>query len=368
VGLHRCRHRFVVQRSFEVADGRNQRRRYGLREIYSIQYLRGFAAVAVVLYHMSERYSGPFKIGAAGVDIFFVISGFIMWVTTAGGNWTPQQFMRRRVIRIIPLYWIVTGVTAVAIMLKPQFLYGHELSTARFIQSLFFVPPTRNGVFFPVVIQGWTLVYEMFFYAVFATALIVPQSWRLWVVGALLSLFALLQPALPEGLLGTLADPIILEFVGGMAIGRLSMSDSGPSLSVGILLLISGLVLFSTMGNFAPQLPRIARWGVPAVLVVAGSVFAEQAASPTRPIYLLKILGDASYSVYLWHVVVSAVVGGVLLHLAPPLALEITLVCALTIGSTVILYFIVERPIGESLRLWATSAGQSKKPEPKEAG
>jgi exopolysaccharide production protein ExoZ len=122
-----------------------------MRVLTSIQYLRGLAATAVLLFHLGERFGGEFKVGSAGVDVFFVISGFIMWVTTAGKNCSAQQFMRRRFIRIVPLYWIVIGVTALAILLKPQFLFGHDLSTHNFFGSLFFFPDVRNDEFHPVV-------------------------------------------------------------------------------------------------------------------------------------------------------------------------------------------------------------------------
>jgi exopolysaccharide production protein ExoZ len=75
-----------------------------MRVFTGIQYLRGLAATAVLLFHLSERFGGELKVGSAGVDVFFVISGFIMWVTTAGKKWSPQQFMGRRFIRIVPLY------------------------------------------------------------------------------------------------------------------------------------------------------------------------------------------------------------------------------------------------------------------------
>jgi exopolysaccharide production protein ExoZ len=67
-----------------------------MRDINSIQYLRGLAAISVLVFHLTEGFEGTkFEIGSAGVDVFFVISGFIMWVTTADRAWTPQNFMLR---------------------------------------------------------------------------------------------------------------------------------------------------------------------------------------------------------------------------------------------------------------------------------
>lgn len=320
-----------------------------MREINSIQYLRGLAATAVFLYHLSESFGGSFKVGAAGVDVFFVISGFIMYVTTAGKDWTPQQFMMRRISRIVPLYWIVTGVTALAIVLKPQFLYNHTFTVTNLVGSLFFVPEVKSGGFHPIVIQGWTLEYEMFFYFLFAATLLVRERWRLWLVSAALAVFALLQPMMPDGPLRTLADPIIFEFAAGAALGWLWVSSRTVPLPLGMLLLVSGLVLFAVVDSLAPQLPRFLRWGAPALMVVSGSVFAERA-RPMGVVHYFKLLGDASYSIYLWHVVVVAVLQGIFMRIGLPLTFHILLVGVLTLPATILLYFLIEKPIVGGLR------------------
>ena len=81
-------------------------------EVRSIQYLRGFAAFGVLIYHAAERAGGAFGLGAAGVDVFFVISGFIMWVVTCKRSPSPQEFLLKRVQRIVPLYWGLTLLVA----------------------------------------------------------------------------------------------------------------------------------------------------------------------------------------------------------------------------------------------------------------
>ena len=120
--------------------------------IISIQYLRAIAALLVVFYHaiyqIKEYHSlfegGIWRFGAAGVDIFFVISGFIMWVTTSGRPADPLRFIGRRITRIVPLYWIVTMLTSVAILLRPRFFYDHVLNVMNFFGSLAFVPVLRR--------------------------------------------------------------------------------------------------------------------------------------------------------------------------------------------------------------------------------
>ncbi|HEX2801677.1 MAG TPA: acyltransferase, partial [Phenylobacterium sp.] len=85
-------------------------------EVRSIQALRGLAALAVLVFHAADRAGGTFGVGASGVDVFFVISGFIMWVVTCRETPTPARFLARRAERIAPLYWLVTlGTAAVAL-------------------------------------------------------------------------------------------------------------------------------------------------------------------------------------------------------------------------------------------------------------
>ncbi|TIV73797.1 MAG: acyltransferase, partial [Mesorhizobium sp.] len=170
-----------------------------MTSIHSIQYLRGLAACAVVCFHVSEQFGGPFDVGAAGVDVFFVISGFIMWVTTAGRPANPWRFMGRRITRIAPLYWIVTLLTAMGILMKPQFFYDHFFSVANFVGSLFFLPVLQEDALHPIVVQGWTLCYEMMFYLVFTLVLFLGERWRFGVlVGALAAIVAL-HFVLPAG-------------------------------------------------------------------------------------------------------------------------------------------------------------------------
>jgi exopolysaccharide production protein ExoZ len=125
--------------------------------ILSIQYLRGIAAIAVLLFHASETYDLGFRIGAAGVDLFFIISGIVMWVTTSQKNISPSVFMRRRIIRIVPMYWVATLVTYACISLRPNFFYGQHPSLMDLFTSLLFLPPIKDGALHPIVLQGWTL-------------------------------------------------------------------------------------------------------------------------------------------------------------------------------------------------------------------
>lgn len=150
----------------------------------SIQILRGIAASMVVFHHFTAAVmdyahansmvvqSGIGRLGACGVDIFFVISGFIMVYTTREKDGAREaiSFLRKRVLRIYPLYWIWTSVILI-IWLTGIGLRAH-LYGIRFIVGSYLLFPVANGDHFhPLLDQGWTLSFEMLFYLIFACVL-----------------------------------------------------------------------------------------------------------------------------------------------------------------------------------------------------
>src|SRR3954463_12772971 len=163
--------------------------------VITIQYLRGIAASLVVLHHaMSPTSLMPIvptlRIGEFGVDLFFVISGYIMWVTTENRPTRPLKFWGARIWRVVPLYWIFT--TLYILLVRPGLLSGESLDPLYIAKSYLFVPvmdPVINEIK-PVYTLGWTLHYEMYFYFVFGCCLLIPQRMaRLTAaVGALLLL------------------------------------------------------------------------------------------------------------------------------------------------------------------------------------
>ena len=150
-----------------------------MTKLFGIQYLRAVAALAVVVFHAAERSGLNFVVGAAGVDIFFVISGFVMWTLAATRPVSTWAFYRDRLLRIAPLYWIVTLVMAVGALagLFPRI----RLTADHVIASLAFVPhrSPSNGEIWPLLTQGWTLNLEMFFYLIFGLILFLPRERRL---------------------------------------------------------------------------------------------------------------------------------------------------------------------------------------------
>lgn len=257
----------------------------------SIQYLRALAAVAVVAHHSLHGVSRNFL--AAGVDLFFVISGFIMY--SVGSREAVRTFLKRRIVRVVPLYWFATLLVAtISVGLHPDKAgpqFGQEL-----MLSLLFVP--HYSLFNPTVIEpllwlGWTLNYEMFFYALFAVGM---ATGRL-LPCITLSLCGLVLAGLLRGsaspLWITYTDPLLLEFLAGIYLGR--FADRLGRWSVALLPI--GLAGFWIFG--LSDAPRILAWGVPALAVVAGALSIERLGRLPE-IRWLKHWGDASYSIYLF--------------------------------------------------------------------
>lgn len=313
--------------------------------LYGIQYLRAFAALAVVVFHAAERTGHAFAIGAAGVDVFFVISGFIMWVISERRAITPGRFLMDRARRIVPVYWLATGVMVAGALagLFPNLV----LSGSHVAASLFFLPARSpsSGELWPVLVQGWTLNYEMFFYLVFAACLSLPSRLRLTVMAVafgLLVVFGLLVES-DDPLFLMYTRPIILEFVAGMLIARLWLDGHVPRRPLALALIGLGLAGFVTIGIF--RLP-FDEWtcGPLACVLVYGTVALEKHGGIAR-LPLPVMLGDASYSIYLWHTFAISVAAkaAMLLGLAPAIAFVLSTCAGIALG--IAGYHLVEQPL-----------------------
>jgi exopolysaccharide production protein ExoZ len=270
--------------------------------------LRAIAALAVVAYHALEPTTARFTLGAAGVDLFFVISGFLMWTLADAQNPSPQAFIWRRIIRIVPLYWAITIFAALSALLFPSMFWNFDPSLDNVWKSLLFIPHlSKSGGWSPLLVQGWTLNYEMFFYVLFALCLFAPARRRLLLICAPL----LVLPALAlfhesrAPLWATYTDPLLLEFLAGIALGEAWRRGIYPGARLGAAMLITGFALLAVQA-FLPASPerwRALLWGAPALVIMAGAIGLERAGKApfSRP---LLLLGDASYSIYLLHALV----------------------------------------------------------------
>jgi len=199
-----------------------------------------------------------------------------------------------------------------------------------------------------LLIPGWTLNYEMAFYVMFAASLALPQSIRLWALLALLAGLAAIGLAIPlDGIAAFYTDPIILEFAAGLLIAKAWTSGVAVPARAALVVTLIGLGLL--VAGSEMTLPRIIGAGIPAALIVGGAVFSESRYK-RNPSSTLVLLGDASYSIYLSHVIVLPVIakvwqvagldGGGVVGLAFVVVAMIASACA-----GIILYRLVERPL-----------------------
>ncbi|MDE1993277.1 MAG: acyltransferase [Rhizobiaceae bacterium] len=332
-----------------------------MKTLYGIQYLRAFAALAVVVFHAAERTGGHFRIGAAGVDVFFVISGFIMWTMSERRPVSPTRFFLDRVQRIAPSYWIVTAIMVIGALvgLFPSL----KLTAGHILGSLFFIPvrSPSNGEIWPVLVQGWTLDFEMFFYVVFAATLFLRQNLRLWVMSAIfLCMVAaglIFKPQSP--LLLTYTRPIILEFVAGAILAQFWLSGKIPGAFTGLVLVIVALAGFATIEIFGLAFSEI-NCGPLALALVLGVVSLEQSGSlPNIPI--LTYLGNSSYSIYLWHTLAVSVIArfAVTGQMPADVAIFISVIFGTLLG--ICAYEAIEKPTRNLMR---AMSWQRSRPSP----
>jgi peptidoglycan/LPS O-acetylase OafA/YrhL len=302
-------------------------------EIFSIQYLRALAAFGVFLSHASTSLLEhghaliPMEVGTAGVDIFFVISGFIMYYTTVDRAVTSIQFYLRRLIRIVPLYFAFSTLAFFIARGAPHVVRNFSPGVENYFRSIFFIPyynlnslDTWTGVPLvrPEVGQGWTLNYEMFFYLLFGACLYLPPRFRvrsLVAICALLPTIGLLTH--PNGaILRTYTDPLIIEFIFGVALGYIFVRYSQDSsllrdsrwgrAAAGALLASASFAALIIQGFHRVGLTRVVSFGFPALGLVAGALLLERARRMPKSVFLL-LLGNASYSFYLLHTFVLAI-------------------------------------------------------------
>lgn len=312
-----------------------------MRYYESIQALRGIAAVAVVVHHAAVYFD--FHVGSAGVDLFFVISGFIMVSISRffGEPIKPSGFLYRRIVRLVPLYWVYTTATLLLFLAMPSQFRSFHAEPLNSMGSYLFVPyPRTDGTRFPVVGAGWTLNMEMLFYAVFAIALCLRHR-TAFVVAVMLafSCYGLVVP-ISTWWENWYASPMYIEFLYGMGIGWLVQRNFKMPQTAAILFVAAGVVLLAVFRNEWGV--RALSWGLPCAMIMLGAVYLER--QMPRP---LIVLGDASYSIYLSHAMTVAA----LQRFVPKDHLVLVgIVSAIAIAVGVFAFRFVEKPLLLRLR------------------
>lgn len=341
-------------------------------KLFSIQALRAYAALSVLCGHACEEWAAAFDQSLGfhtraltfGVDVFFVISGFIMYNTAAetfGKPGASLEFLRRRVIRIVPLYWIFTTLMALSTIFLAAHVHSTTLTPWTTFSSYIFWPAEReSGRIAPILSLGWTLNYEMFFYALFAVALLFPLKRGLACLAV--SIFGIAAfgwlAAPTEPALRFWSDPIILEFAAGVALAigyRRVRIASIPGAALCFALGFGALFAQCIIGGEAH---RVLLGGGPALLLVAGAALLPPSLDARIPGFVV-LLGDSSYALYLCHRFVMRIYTIGLDVVSPAQTIDLGLYLAglitLTIIASIIVYKFVEIPTLSWLRTVSTA-------------
>lgn len=327
-------------------------------KILNLQILRFIAALGVLFSHAADLtlsrdaalWSFPWT---AGVDIFFVISGIIMTILTAGrfgARGAARQFLARRIVRIVPIYWLFTALMIATILLLPGQVRNSQADGASIITSVLFVPwPRGDGQIVPILAQGWTLNYEAFFYVAFALALLHRRGLAMLVAG--FAVLAMLHAAIPQSIVAVhfWSDPIILEFVAGIGLAKLWLVGVRLRPAMTALLAASALLLFATAGPIGlDAFGRIVATGIPATMLCAAFLFTVEPAVSGPFRRALAAVGDASYALYLSHTFsINAVVLAIGGRVTGWATMAIAITCAIAVS--IVTHRLIERPMLRAL-------------------
>jgi len=325
--------------------------------LYNLHVLRVIAALGVVYYHITSEAGLDLEanIGSRGVDVFFVISGFIIAYI---GSKKPDQFLVRRLIRVVPFYWAATLFVFAVVLVAPNLLHTTHADWKQLGASLAFIPRLPpGGDQFPTLVLGWSLNFEMFFYLWFTLALRIDQKRSPLVCAVLIVVYfaAIHLAGIDNAILTFWARPIVLEFVFGIAVFYLFSWDAlKPPKAVLLIGMVASLV-FIGYGEYRwHDYYRVIVAGIPSFVLVLCALLAEKHYRFTTQNKLIFLLGEASYIVYLIHPYIIYTVLRVIVRdhqlgeyaVIPLIAVLIALTSALAIAIHV--YF--EKPVMGFLR------------------
>jgi exopolysaccharide production protein ExoZ len=302
----------------------------------NVQGLRAVAASLVVIAHSGCVMYVPnavFTLGLSGVDIFFVISGFIICQAASRPNTRVLHFLARRWWRIFPLYWIVL---AFSVAIDCWGITWAEWMTGRYSALSYILLLTTDNRYVP---QAWTLVFELYFYASLAFVLLVSPPRRfyrtlaVWIVAQL----ALIILCGADG--GPPVNAMSLEFALGCSVAwfnqRNLIRHELLAWALGLLFFAGGTLWFVQVAPMT-SVSRLLTFGVGSALCLYALVGLERRGFTLCPSAIVR-LGDASYSLYLWHLPLFAV----LMTLGIRKAGAVSLVFVAALAS----YYLIEAPL-----------------------
>jgi len=348
-----------------------------VERIALIQVLRAIAALSVAVGHTqrnailvaaaNHREFDPILLDLteAGVDLFFVISGFVMVFASRDLFATPGGglvFLSRRIARIVPLYWSMTTIFLTAMLVSPNLIPVGRLGPAEILASYFFVPYYRpeESWMHPVYSVGWTLNYEMFFYAVFGCVIAFPVKRALMVLTAVFCTLTvagvIFRPA--PGIFFFWSRPIILEFVMGAWIGYVRLTEFRVTNWTAAILVLAGAAGFALQvisGIYAHGYWRPLVWGLPAAAIIAAATLSNWNIAARGVWKPMVLLGGASYALYLVHPMAVHAMHLLWVKLGLPAYASETVYFFVTLAPlplvAVAIYLCFEKPVTKALQM-----------------
>lgn len=362
------------------------------RRIVSIQVGRGLAALVVVLAHLHNvelkyfytHFLDSFQFGVLGVDLFFVISGVVISSVALGKFGSAPNalnFIYNRLARIFPVYWVYSAVVFAAFLYDPLWINansGHQVD----VLPSFLLIPTSHPM---LIMQGWTLTFELYFYVVFALLLLFPGRWAKYVLvlwGALEIALRLYTHDVGSPIVQILMSPLIFEFMAGCVIYWIySRARLHPS--AGVILVTLSLVWFGWLYVLTLRFHgfnqdwiehsivlRPEFYGVFAAMFLLGLVELERT-NLIRFSQPFAKLGDWSYSIYLSHLIVIELFGRMFVHLVGAGPYVMLAVVAVTLPAVILVGYLsfrlVETPLLRLLYRPSVPGLQAPPPPSKEA-
>jgi len=338
-------------------------------KIQNIQALRGIAVLLVVLFHLlsiEQKYGGAvyilpdfFQFGMFGVDLFFVISGFVMVSVTRGKFQILNEalkFFYHRVARIYPLYWVYTTLLLIVFFIQPMWINNAQGNQVDILASFLLLP----SHILPLVVVGWSLIHELYFYIVFFMLLLwLPEKYLKYSLlfwGGSIAVVNLSfdsnNPAIQ-----IISHPLTIEFIGGCFIAILYFQkEINISNKILLILTISSVVpslfAFVYYQNITGLIIPLGWWrviifGIPALVLVSCVLAAEKNGFIFHS-SLIRV-GDISYSIYLSHILTLSVFGRIWQKFSSDniidniVLIPILIILVLIVGF--LSYFIIEKPL-----------------------
>lgn len=341
-------------------------------KLWGVEAGRGIAATLVVLFHATKYYfdsfsywsgsalNGFFLFGHAGVEFFFVLSGYIMLKVhypDIGQPGRARRFLEKRFTRVYPFFWLVLAVTLVLLFLNPEAGREFHREPAIILQSFVLagVQPLASVVF-----VSWTLWHEVLFYAFCAAVIARPRiglpAFAVWIALCVVIQAGAISPPWPWYL--TAFINVLFAFGAASALLLRSFRIPAPR-----ALLVLGAAIFMGTGVATDYIvPDMPEWlshllfGLGSTMALLGAVEAERSGRLRVPRWMI-VVGSASYSIYLTHILTLSVLakGSVALGLTQivPAPLAFVGLAAGAVLSGIAIHFVVEKPLVQAVgKLW----------------